>query len=459
MKKQKMCQLPGSNQGPLDLQSNALPAELSRHLLLLQRVSGFYSHVGPLPTLEDIIHSMSLKGKSSRRRIFIPFLCMMFSSSSQDVAVEPDLSDEDDRMIHGDSSDSEKGDRLGGEDSDAEFQVESEDEQEQEDVQRMIESVYKDMRMKKFGSMKSCPDPTVHLLSYTERKLRFLMELLAGIVDSPPLSRTFRLFPSTWESQLRQGSPIDTLQTREILEINVIGLKSVRWTVDQMLDKFVEWTLSAVRRSQGSDEKRAIDLKMKLHASENGMNGLKVKVAEMESVIEHQDIEMERLRLVREQKRRRIEEERAQLLQEVVQLRVKLSEKVDPSDLSVLQSFLTAGIMTGSDDEEEEDDDEYEGEEEYRDRVDDMEENDGSDDLGGRRRDYHDSHVGLPQRSAGGAMEGKGERKRSVAMKMKMMKKKKRAAMKSRAQSGVMNVLELKAVCVLSSDRKGKKKI
>ncbi|KAI5166929.1 hypothetical protein NEAUS04_2624, partial [Nematocida ausubeli] len=30
--KTKRCRLSGSNQGPLDLQSNALPTELSRHI-------------------------------------------------------------------------------------------------------------------------------------------------------------------------------------------------------------------------------------------------------------------------------------------------------------------------------------------------------------------------------------------------------------------------------------------
>ena len=35
--KKKHCRNPGSNQGPLDLQSNALPTELSRHYISLKR--------------------------------------------------------------------------------------------------------------------------------------------------------------------------------------------------------------------------------------------------------------------------------------------------------------------------------------------------------------------------------------------------------------------------------------
>ena len=46
-KKKKTCRDPGSNQGPLDLQSNALPTELSRLLDVLASINaiGYSAHV------------------------------------------------------------------------------------------------------------------------------------------------------------------------------------------------------------------------------------------------------------------------------------------------------------------------------------------------------------------------------------------------------------------------------
>jgi hypothetical protein len=39
----KICRDPGSNRGPSDLQSNALPTELSRHITLLNEIIDKYS--------------------------------------------------------------------------------------------------------------------------------------------------------------------------------------------------------------------------------------------------------------------------------------------------------------------------------------------------------------------------------------------------------------------------------
>ena len=67
MYNKKKCRDPGSNRGPLDLQSNALPTELSRHILGCNYLLQNFLLLSVLTLLFQVIYAKNIEEKVTER--------------------------------------------------------------------------------------------------------------------------------------------------------------------------------------------------------------------------------------------------------------------------------------------------------------------------------------------------------------------------------------------------------